>query len=66
MFYCSISKEHGIAILDQPEPFDSIRPIHFYCEAPREVHRGESVGIRCMIMNRSDKFFIQEDVMIEN
>ena len=49
----SISKEHGIAILDQPEPFDSIRPIHFYCEAPAEVHRGESVGIRCMIMNRS-------------
>ena len=48
----SISKEHGIAILDQPEPFDSIRPIHFYCEAPSEVHRGESVGIRCMIMNR--------------
>ena len=50
----SISKEHGIAILDQPEPFDSIRPIHFYCEAPSEVHRGESVGIRCMIMNRYD------------
>ena len=49
----SISKVHGIAILDEPEPFDSIRPIHFYCEAPEEVHRGESVGIRCMIMNRS-------------
>ena len=30
-----------------------MRPIHFYCEGPGEVHRGESVGIRCMVMNRS-------------
>ena len=49
----SISKKHGIGIMDDPLSFDSIRPIHFYCEAPNEVHRGESVGIRCMIMNRS-------------
>jgi CD109 antigen len=39
--------------VDNPLLFDSIRPVHFYCEAPSEVHRGESVGIRCMIMNRS-------------
>ena len=49
----SISKKHGIGIMDDPLSFDSIRPVHFYCEAPKEVHRGESVGIRCMIMNRS-------------
>ena len=30
-----------------------MRPVHFYCEGPQEVHRGESVGIRCMIMSRS-------------
>ena len=49
----SISKQHGIGILDEPIAYDSIRPIHFYCEGPKEVHRGESVGLRCMIMNRS-------------
>ena len=49
----SISKKHGIGIIDNPIPYDSIRPVHFYCEGPEEVHRGESVGIRCMIMNRS-------------
>ena len=49
----SISKEHGIGIMDEPVTYDSIRPVHFYCEAPVSVRRGESVGIRCMIMNRS-------------
>ena len=49
----SISKEHGIGILDEPVAFSTQRPIHFYCEGPGEIHRGESVGIRCMVMNRS-------------
>ena len=49
----TISKENGIGILDEPVRFSSQRPIHFYCEGPGEVHRGESVGIRCMVMNRS-------------
>lgn len=49
----SISKDNGIGLLDDPVPFSSIRPVHFTCEAPEEIHRGESVGIRCMIMNRS-------------
>ena len=49
----SISKQHGIGIMDYPLFYDTIKPIHFYCEAPKEIHRGESVGIRCMIMNRS-------------
>ena len=49
----TISKESGIGILDDPISFSSQRPIHFYCEGPTQVHRGESVGIRCMIMNRS-------------
>ena len=49
----SISKTHGIGIMDEPISYDSIRPIHFYCEGPESVHSGESVGIRCMIMNRS-------------
>ncbi len=49
----TISKENGIGILDDPIPFSSQRPIHFYCEGPSEIHRGESVGVRCMIMNRS-------------
>ena len=42
----SISKDNGIGLLDDPVPFSSIRPVHFYCEGPEEVHRGESVGIR--------------------
>jgi len=49
----SISKDNGIGLLDEPIPFSSIRPVHFYCEGPPEVHRGESVGVRCMVMNRS-------------
>ena len=49
----SISKTHGIGIIDNPIAFDSIRPVHFLCEGPHSVHRGESIGIRCMIMNRS-------------
>ena len=49
----SISKEHGIGIMDEPLSWDSIKPVHFYCECPKEAHRGESIGIRCMIMNRS-------------
>ena len=49
----SISKTHGIGIIDNPIPFDSIRPIHFLCEGPHSVHQGESIGVRCMIMNRS-------------
>lgn len=49
----TISKENGIGILDDPIPFSSMRPIHFYCEGPSQIHRGESVGVRCMIMNRS-------------
>ena len=49
----SYSKQHGIGFIDNPIEFSSMRPIHFYCEGPSEVHRGESVGIRCMIMNRS-------------
>ena len=48
----SISKTNGIGIID---PFEYVtnRPIHFTCEAPSKVHRGESVGIRCIVMNRS-------------
>ncbi|CAB4061935.1 unnamed protein product [Lepeophtheirus salmonis] len=49
----SISKENGIGLIETPIPFSSKRPIHFYCEGPTKIHRGESVGIRCMIMNRS-------------
>ena len=48
----TISKESGIGILDDPVYFSSKRPVHFDCEAPTEIHRGESVGIRCLVMNR--------------
>ncbi len=51
----TISKENGIGILDDPVPFSSKRPVHFDCEAPVEIHRGESVGIRCLVMNRYTK-----------
>jgi hypothetical protein len=49
----SISEKYGINILDEPVAYDSIRPIHFYCEAPTEVRRGECVGVRCVLLNRS-------------
>ncbi|TRY74425.1 hypothetical protein TCAL_00656 [Tigriopus californicus] len=49
----SISKDNGIGLLDDPVAFSSIRPVHSECEGPGEIHRGESIGIRCLIMNRS-------------
>ena len=49
----SISERYGISILDEPISYDSIRPIHFYCEVPAEVRRGESIGVRCVLLNRS-------------
>jgi len=49
----SISQKYGLSILDEPVSYDSIRPIHFYCEAPSEVRRGESIGVRCVLLNRS-------------
>ncbi len=58
----SISKDNGIGLLDDPIPFSSQRPVHFYCEGPSQVHRGEEIGVRCMIMNRSPyelEFFIE-------
>ena len=42
----SISKDNGIGLLDEPVEFSSKRPLHFYCEAPTQVHRGESIGVR--------------------
>ena len=42
----SISKDNGIGLLDEPIEFSSKRPLHFYCEAPTQVHRGESIGVR--------------------
>ncbi len=49
----SMSKNNGIGLLDPPASFNTIRPIDFYCEAPGQIHRGESVGIRCNVINRS-------------
>ena len=49
----SISNEKGIAVLDDPVPFSSIRMLHFTCVAPEEIHSGEYVGIKCTIINRS-------------
>ena len=47
----SMSKENGIGMTKST--YNTIRPIDFYCEAPDHVHRGESVGLRCNILNRS-------------
>ena len=46
----SMSKENGIGLTR--ESYNTIRPLDFYCEAPGEVHRGESVGLRCNVLNR--------------
>ena len=46
----SMSKENGIGLTRKT--YNTIRPIDFYCEAPGEIHRGESVGLRCNILNR--------------
>jgi hypothetical protein len=49
----SISERYGIGIYEEPISYDSIRPVHFVCEAPTETRRGESIGVRCLILNRS-------------
>ena len=33
------SKDNGIALLELPETYSTIRPVDFYCEAPEQVHR---------------------------
>ncbi|TRY72565.1 hypothetical protein TCAL_06513 [Tigriopus californicus] len=48
----SLSKENGLGLYAEPPVFNTIRPLDFYCEAPEAVHRGESIGIRCMFINR--------------
>lgn len=35
----SLSKEHGIGIVDRPPSYSTTRPVDFYCEAPVSVHR---------------------------
>lgn len=46
----SMSKENGIGLTRTT--YNTIRPVDFYCEAPSQVHRGESVGLRCNVLNR--------------
>ena len=48
----SMSKDNGIGMTKST--YNTIRPIDFYCEAPDHVHRGESVGLRCNVINRSN------------
>ena len=52
-----MSKENGIGLTRQT--YNTIRPLDFYCEAPGEVHRGESVGLRCNVLNRQVKLLVQ-------
>ena len=49
----SVSKDKGVAILEPPFVKSTTRPVDFYCEAPEEVRRGESIGVRCSLLNRS-------------
>ena len=35
----SVSKENGIAMLDEPYSYNTVRPVDFYCEAPDEIRR---------------------------
>lgn len=58
----SMSKENGIGIT--LDTYNTIRPIDFYCEAPHHVHRGEQVGIRCIVLNRSP-FEIEAVLVLE-
>lgn len=46
----SMSKDHGIGLTRGS--YNTIRPVDFYCEAPSQIHRGESVGLRCNLINR--------------
>ena len=58
----SMSKENGIGMTKGT--YNTIRPIDFYCEAPDHVHRGESVGLRCNVINRSN-FEIESVVVLK-
>ena len=49
----SVSKELGVAILEPPFIKGTTRPVDFYCEAPEQVRRGESIGVRCSLLNRT-------------
>ena len=49
----SVSKELGVAILEPPFIKSTTRPVDFYCEAPEQVRRGESIGVRCSLINRT-------------
>ena len=49
----SVSKDLGVAILEPPFVKSTTRPVDFYCEAPEQVRRGESIGVRCSLLNRT-------------
>ena len=49
----SVSKEKGIGVLEPPFTKSTTRPVDFYCEAPEQVRRGESLSVRCSLINRT-------------
>ena len=39
----SWSKDHGIGLINDVK-YSTVRPLDFYCEVPKQIHRGECVG----------------------
>lgn len=47
----SFHAEHGFAILDEVVEYDGTPPFYFVVEAPPSIRRGETLGIRLVVVN---------------
>jgi CD109 antigen len=47
----SVSRLYGISVIEQPSTYSTFKPMALNCEAPPEVHRGETIGVQCIISN---------------
>ena len=47
----SVHPELGLSILDQVVEYDGSPPFYFQVESPSSVRRGETVGIRLLVIN---------------
>ena len=47
----SVSRRYGISVIEKPATYSTFKPMALYCEAPPEVHRGETIGVKCTVFN---------------
>ena len=51
----SVSREYGVAVVEELVEYSTWRPIFMYCEAPELVKRGETVTLKCCVFNWSQE-----------